>query len=104
MSKGLEALEELLYYANLNFKRENERKTEFTNKIEQMGIDDNEENFKIIEKDLEILEIIKKWSFIQENYKDGYGPFTQFLCNIHTIGMEEDFKKIKEWLENEKQD
>ena len=56
---------------------------------------------KIIEKDLEILEIIKKWSFIQENYKDGYGKFTQFLCNIHTIGMKEDFEKIKEWLEND---
>ena len=41
-----EALEELLYYANLNFERENERKTEFSNKIEKMGIDDNEENFK----------------------------------------------------------
>ena len=54
-----------------------------------------------IEKDLEILEIIKKWSFIQENYKDGYGPFTQFLCNIHTIGMEEDFNKVKEWLDND---
>ena len=56
----------------------------------------------VIEKDLEILEIIKKWSFIQENYKDGYGKFTQFLCNIHTIGMEEDLKKVKEWLENDK--
>ena len=56
---------------------------------------------KTIEKDLEILEIIKKWSFIQENYKDGYGTFTQFLCNIHTIGMKEDFNKVKEWLENE---
>lgn len=54
---------------------------------------------KKIERDLEVLEIIKKWSFIQENYKDGYGKFTQFLCNIHTIGMEEDFKKVKEWLE-----
>ena len=43
-----EALEELLYYANLNFERENERKTEFANKIEQMGISENEENFKII--------------------------------------------------------
>lgn len=60
------------------------------------------EELKIIEEDLEVLEIIKKWSFIQENYKDGYGPFTQFLCNIHTIGMKEDFKKIKEWLENDK--
>ena len=48
-----------------------------------------------------ILEIIKKWSFIQENYKYGYGYFAQFICNIHTIGMEEDFKKVKEWLEND---
>ena len=53
-----------------------------------------------IKKDLEILEIIKKWSFIQEGYKVGYGPYTQFLCNIHTVGMEEDFYKVKEWLEN----
>lgn len=61
-----------------------------------------EEHYKVIKKDLEVLDIIKKWSFIQENYKDGYGKFTQFLCNIHTIGMKEDFEKIKEWLENEK--
>ena len=55
-----EALEELLYYANLNFERENERKTEFANKIEQIGISDNEENFKIIKKDLDRLEILEK--------------------------------------------
>ena len=70
-----------------------------------LGIDkpdiETENAIEKIEKDLEILEIIKKWSFIQENYKDGYGKFNQFLCNIHTIGMEEDFKKVKEWLENE---
>ena len=66
------------------------------------GTDDEFSNeLNLIKKDLEVLEIIKKWSFIQENYKDGYGKFTQFLCNIHTIGMEEDFKKVKEWLENE---
>ena len=54
----------------------------------------------IIGKDLEVLEIIKKWTLIiQENYKDSYRKFTQFLCNIHTIEMEEDFKKVKEWLE-----
>ena len=52
-----------------------------------------------IKKDLEILEIIKKWSFIEESYKEGYGPYTKFQCIIHTIGMEEDFKKVKEWLE-----
>lgn len=55
----------------------------------------------VIEKDLEILEIIKKWSFIEESYKEGYGPYTKFQCIIHTIGMEEDFNKIKEWLNND---
>ena len=55
---------------------------------------------KNIERDLEVLEIIKKWTFIiQENYKDSYRKFTQFICSIHTIEMEEDFKKVKEWLE-----
>ena len=60
-----------------------------------------EENLlRPIEKDLEILEIIKKWSFIQEDYKERYGPYTKFQCIIHTIGMKEDFEKVKEWLEN----
>ena len=36
-----------------------------------------------IEKDLEILEIIKKWSFIEESYKEGYGPYTKFQCIIN---------------------
>ena len=55
----------------------------------------------IIDKDLYVLEIIKKWTFIiKENYKDPYRKFTQFICNIHTIEMEKDFKKVKEWLEN----
>ena len=54
----------------------------------------------IIDKDLQVLEIIKKWTFIiKENYKDSYRKFTQFICNIHTIEMEKDFKKVKEWLE-----
>ena len=60
MLSSKEALEELLYYANLNFERENECKTEFSNKIEQMGIADNEESFKIIEKDLDRLETLEK--------------------------------------------
>ena len=56
----------------------------------------------IIEQDLEVLEIIKKWTFIiQKNYKDPYRKFTQFICDIHTIEMNEDFKKVKEWLEND---
>lgn len=71
-------------------------------KIKHIGIEEWRLAIEKIEEDLEILEIIKKWSFIQKNYKDGYGKFTQFLCNIHTIGMEEDFNKVKKWLENEK--
>ena len=55
-----EELKELLYYANLNFERENERKTEFSNKIEKSGVADNEESFKIIEKDLDLLEEYRK--------------------------------------------
>ena len=62
---------------------------------------ENKQQYEQIWKDLEVLEIIKKWTFIiQENYKDSYRKFTQFLCNIHTIEMNEDFKKVKEWLEN----
>ncbi len=57
------------------------------------------ELYNIVLKDLEILEIIKKWSFIEESYKEGYGPYTKFQCIIHTIGMKEDFYKLKEWLE-----
>lgn len=59
------------------------------------------ELYNIVLKDLEMLEIIKKWSFIDEGYKTGYGPYTKFQCIIHTVGMKEDFEKIKEWLENE---
>lgn len=57
---------------------------------------------KLLKKELEILEIIKKWSFIKANYKEGFGIYDQFICNIHTVGMEEDFLKVKEWLENDK--
>lgn len=55
-----EELKELLYYANLNFERENECKTEFSNKIEQIGVAENEESFKIVEKDLDLLEEYRK--------------------------------------------
>lgn len=69
--------------------------------IRSNGTDDEfSKELNLVKKDLEVLEIIKKWTFIiQENYKDSYRKFTQFLCNIHTIEMEEDFKKVKEWLE-----
>ena len=69
--------------------------------IRSNGTDDEfSKELNLVKKDLEVLEIIKKWTFIiQENYKDSYRKFTQFLCNIHNIEMEEGFKKVKEWLE-----
>lgn len=55
---------------------------------------------KIIQKDLEILEIIKKWSFLDTFYReDADTTYEAFICNIHTKGMKEDYYKIKEWLE-----
>lgn len=97
MSKSIEALNRIETIAPFN--REN--KPNYYSQFSQSETPFYED-FDLVKKDLEILEIIKKWSFIQENYKDGYGKFTQFLCNIHTIGMEEDLKKVKEWLENDK--
>ena len=61
-----------------------------------------EECYDVIMKDLEVLEIIKKWSFIKANYKEGFGIYDQFICNIHTVGMEEDFLKVEEWFKNDK--
>ena len=102
MSKGLEALEELLYYANLNFEHENERKTEFTNRLEQMDIDDNEENFKIIKKDLEVLEILKKHIYIMSEVKGGDTIISQSLgMSLDSRVNDNDFIKVKEWLEND---
>lgn len=52
---------------------------------------------------LEILEIIKKWSFLDTFYReDTDTTYDRFLCNIHTKGMKEDFEKVKEWFVNEK--
>lgn len=58
------------------------------------------EQVKEIIKDLEILEIIKKWSFLDTFYReDTDTTYDAFRCNIHTKGMKEDFEKVKEWLD-----
>ena len=105
MSKGLEALEELLYYANLNFERENERKTEFTNKLEQMDIADNEENFKIIKKYLEALEIIKEHRFLfvekGQLYVGRYAD-TELLLEENDFQDKQEYELLKEAVENDK--
>jgi len=56
---------------------------------------DKEECLKVIEKDLEVLEIIKKGfskNFLAERLKDAY---------LRDDLNDEDYDKIKEWLENE---
>jgi len=61
------------------------------------------EQYNQVLKDLEMLEIIKKWSFLDTFYReDTNTTYDRFLCNIHTRGMKEDFEKIKEWLDNDK--
>lgn len=59
-----------------------------------------EEVLKIIEKDLEILEMIKNQMEIKE--VNNYGKNTEIIEFLGWIGNEddkEDFYKIKEWLE-----
>ena len=113
-----EELKELLYYANLNFERENERKTEFSNKIEQMGVADNEESFKIIEKDLDRLEKLEKaieiilkykirpstFVFTIKNYREMYGKdltLEKAYILLDFCGTQEEYELLKEVLENE---
>lgn len=52
------------------------------------------EEVKAIAKDLEILEIIRK-----NIYEGGYG----FYFKNNLLQCTEDYKKLKEWLENDKQ-
>lgn len=60
------------------------------------------ELFKIIERDLEVLEIIKKLCKKEDNYLD-----TDFHGKLYIDGCieyenEEQKKLVKEWLENDK--
>lgn len=56
---------------------------------------------KQLKKQDKILEIIKKWSFLDTFYReDTDTTYDRFLCNIHTKGMKEDFEKVKEWLDD----
>ena len=90
-----EELKELLYYANLNFERENECKTEFSNKIEQLGVAENEESFKIIEKDLDQLEEYRK---IEEEL--GIDLITLFKALKDGIYINEDGSVYKDCIKS----
>ena len=112
-----EALEELLCYANLHFKNANIYKTEFSNKVEQSYISDNEENFKIIEKDLDRLENLEKYlkiiikkrlNFDRFDYAIKYWKTTKEQVDVYNSGIgncyrltEEEYELLKEVLENE---
>ena len=59
-----------------------------------------------LEKDLEVLEILKKWVLVNETYDDLFpyeiklrkGYVSNKSCLVFT---KDDYEKVKEWLENE---
>ena len=53
-----------------------------------------EEHYKVIKKDLEVLEQL-------ETLKKYYPPFKEFLDEMFEKGYNEDLKKVKEWLEDD---
>ena len=61
---------------------------------------------KKIEKDLEVLEILKKWILVNESYDDLF-PYEidvkqQYVSSRSCLVLtEEEFNKIKEWLEDD---
>lgn len=120
-TSSMKALEKLLYYANLHFRTENEYKTEFSDIINRIGISDNEENFKIIKKDLEALEELKKENaklkkvidFLKLNFdisldsklriSDGSECVQTFITYLpENTTIEEMFEALREVLENDK--
>lgn len=59
---------------------------------------------QVIKKDLEVLEILKKWIVVNETNDDLF-PYEIKVKNGYVsnksclVLIEEDYKKIKEWLE-----
>ena len=75
-----------------------------------LGIDkpdiETEKAIKIIEKDLEVLETLKKKMSIGTDYydsDDGCKEFEYIVYNGEALNIDtqEEFNKVKEWLENE---
>lgn len=57
-----------------------------------------EENYKLINKDLEVLEIIKKYAVRTFDYPEG-GNY--FCLELHKFIYEKEGIKFKEWLKDE---
>lgn len=77
-----------------------------------LGIDkpdiETEKAIKIIEKELKVLEMLKKKMSIGTDYydsDDGCEKIEYIVYNgeVLNIDTEEEFNKVKEWLENEKE-
>ena len=75
-----------------------------------LGIDkpdiETEEAIKIIEKELKVLEMLKKKMSIGTDYYDSDDgcekcEFITYNGETLNIDTEEEFNKVKEWLENE---
>ena len=67
---------------------------------------ETEKAIKIIEKELKVLEILKKKMIIDTDYydsDDGCEEFEYIAYNgeVLNIDTEEEFNKVKEWLEDE---
>ena len=60
-----------------------------------------------IRKDLEVLDILKKWIVVNETYDDLF-PYEIKLRNGYVsnksclVLTKDDYEKVKEWLENDK--
>ena len=65
-----------------------------------------QEFLKPIEKDLEVLDILKKWIVVDETYDDLF-PYEIKLRNGYVSNKscltftKDDYEKVKEWLKNE---
>ena len=72
--------------------------------IEEYWHIENKNDFSQIEKDLEVLEILKKWIVVNETNDDLF-PYEIKVKNGYVsnksclVLIEEDYKKIKEWLD-----
>lgn len=106
-SKGLEMLE-ILKQRNGNLKINHKIGSRDIANQEIKEITQCFDNYVIpvIEKELKVLEILKKWIVVNETYDDLF-PYeikvkNEYVSNRSCLILtEEDYRKIKEWLENE---
>ena len=74
-------------------------------RLESYSVCDNyrekEEDFREIEKALEVLDILKKRIYIMSQAKDSVGTVLAETIGFWLNSVDEDYIKVKEWLRNE---